>query len=38
MRRNEVLGEDDVAEGYILGCQSLPDLSGDPTETIRIEF
>jgi 3-ketosteroid 9alpha-monooxygenase subunit B len=38
MKRNEVLGEDDVAEGYILGCQSVPDPSGDSSETIKIEF
>ncbi|HEY0538484.1 MAG TPA: ferredoxin--NADP reductase [Actinoallomurus sp.] len=35
MKHNEVLDEDDVAEGYILGCQSLPEPTG---ETIRIEF
>ncbi|HEX3790927.1 MAG TPA: ferredoxin--NADP reductase [Pseudonocardiaceae bacterium] len=39
MLRNEVLGEDEVAEGYILGCQSLPDTSsGNPNEAIKIEF
>jgi 3-ketosteroid 9alpha-monooxygenase subunit B len=38
MKHNEVLGEDDVAEGYILGCQSLPDSGGDDGETIKIEF
>jgi 3-ketosteroid 9alpha-monooxygenase subunit B len=38
MKHNEVLGEDDVAEGYILGCQSLPDPSGNGDETIKIEF
>jgi len=36
MIRNEVLGEDDVAEGYFLGCQALPEPDG--TGPIRIEF
>ncbi|GAB2983207.1 ferredoxin--NADP reductase [Amycolatopsis acidiphila] len=36
MIRNEVLGEDDVAEGYILTCQALPDPTG--TDPIKIEF
>jgi 3-ketosteroid 9alpha-monooxygenase subunit B len=34
MIRNEVLGEDEVAEGYILGCQSLP----DGTDPLKVEF
>jgi 3-ketosteroid 9alpha-monooxygenase subunit B len=38
MKHNEVLGEDDVAEGYILGCQSLPEPGWDGDETIKIEF
>ncbi|MFJ8816313.1 2Fe-2S iron-sulfur cluster-binding protein [Amycolatopsis thermoflava] len=36
MAHNEVLSDDDVAEGYILGCQALPEPDG--TEPIRIEF
>jgi 3-ketosteroid 9alpha-monooxygenase subunit B len=36
MIRNEVLADDDVADGYILTCQALPDPEG--TETISIEF
>ncbi|SHN17577.1 ferredoxin--NADP reductase [Cryptosporangium aurantiacum] len=37
MLRNEVLGEDDVAEGYILTCQAVPadDHDGGP---IAVEF
>jgi 3-ketosteroid 9alpha-monooxygenase subunit B len=35
MIRNEVLGEEDVAEGYILTCQALPETG---TEPIKIEF
>lgn len=36
MIRNEVLGEDDVAEGYILACQSVPDPASPGP--VKVEF
>ena len=36
MIRNEVMDPEDVAEGYVLGCQALPD--GAPDELYRISF
>ncbi|HVW41672.1 MAG TPA: ferredoxin--NADP reductase [Amycolatopsis sp.] len=35
MLHNEVLGEEDIAEGYILGCQAVPEPGTDP---VKIEF
>ncbi|OYN76215.1 ferredoxin--NADP reductase [Mycolicibacterium sphagni] len=36
MIRNEVMDPDDVADGYVLGCQTLPD--GEPGDRYRISF
>jgi hypothetical protein len=33
MRVNDALDEDDVAEGYILTCQGVPD-----TESVTVEY
>ncbi|HVV08043.1 ferredoxin--NADP reductase [Amycolatopsis sp.] len=35
MLHNEVLGEDEIAEGYFLGCQAVPEPGTDP---LKIEF
>jgi hypothetical protein len=37
MRSNDVLDDDDIAQGHVLGCQPVPDPDGEGEE-LHIRF